>query len=303
MEKRDIKEKMLKDVREDEIFEYLTLKEKDGWENNPEERLDLYLREKKRMGRDAERWPKTLDSYQEYQCFSFAEKPTPGKYFVVDKYDKYDKSYVRYCKDSGAEVKLSADLLTNEGQIREAVKKAVCKDKDGLFEKNVKVLEAFYRVAYTIGNFCLTWKNPGGPKGSDICWRKLAQNDEFAKKKLEEGKSLNINEREDIASNLSKRKFEDLFMILPLENPREVIKQLYLQDYYNDEWELRWSTQNVNDLKPEKLLEFIKDITILIVQRSYRIICNCTDKKLTEEDQSYIKVVLKEIGLSEFDCI
>lgn len=53
----------------------------------------------------------------------------------------------------------------------------------------------------------------------------------------------------------------------------------------------------------EDLLKFIKELTILIVQRSYRIIYHRTGNRLTTQDQTNIKEVLKEIGLSDVKCI
>lgn len=299
MEKRDIDIKeIIKDVREDIIFASLTPEAIDKWKKSPKERHDLYKREKD-SSIDAERYPSTIESYKNYGCFLFMEeeKATSGKYFVGKDH------YVYYCKEDGDKekaVKLSADLLTNEEQIKEAVRKY----KDELSDKDEKVLEAFYRVAYTIGNFCLTWMNPGGARGSDICWRKLANNDEFAKKKLEKGESLKIDERENIESTLNERKFEGLFMILPLENSKEVIKRLYFQDFYDYNWKLRCSTQNVNNIEEkEELMKFIKELTILIVQRSYRIIYHRTGNRLTTQDQTNIKAVLKEVGLDDVKCI
>jgi len=111
-------------------------------------------------------------------------------------------------------------------------------------------------------------------------------------------------EKRENNNNLNGRKKEDMFMILPLnENPREVIQKLYFQDYYDYYWKLRWTNQNVKKLEKEPLLSFIKEITILIVQRSYRIIYNCTGNRLTQEAQSNIKAVLSEIGLNGAECI
>ena len=290
MKKRDI-DKILKDVREKEIFKFLTSEEKVVWRKDPEVRRSLYMREKKKMNRDAERWSLAIDSYKRYSCFSFADVCAPKKYFVKD-------SYVWYCKENGDKVRLQADLLTNAGMIEEAVSKYEFE----LSSEDKKTVNAFCKVAYTIGNFSLIWKNPGGNNGVDTCWDKLEHSGMYKYGKLQKHPKGLEKRKNNHQFNL--RHKEDLFMILPLnENPREVIKKLYFQDFYDYNWKLRWTNQNVKKLKKESLLSFIKEITILIVQRSYRIIYNCTDNRLTRKDQSNIKAVLSEIGLNEAECI
>lgn len=288
MKKSDIDD-ILKDVREKEIFEFLTTEEKVDWEEEPKKRRRLYLREKKKMKRDAERWTSAIDSYKRYSCFSFADKRMPRKYYV-------ENSFVCYCKENGEPVRLQADLLTNAGMIEEAI------SKYELTIEDQKTVNAFYKVAYTIGNFSLIWMNPGGDNGVDTCWDKLEHSGMYKFGELQkQPKGLEKRENND---NFNERKKENLFMILPLnENPREVIQKLYFQDYYDYYWKLRWTNQNVKKLKKELLLSFIKEITILIVQRSYRIIYNCTGNRLTQEEQSNIKAVLSEIGLNGAECI
>lgn len=282
---------ILKDVRENEIFEFLTPEEIADWRKTPKMRSRLYMREKKKMRRDAERWPSAIDSYKRYSCFSFTDEPTPGKYFV----DKED-FYVCYCKENKETVRLSADLLTNAGMIEEAI------SKYELNTEEEKTVNAFYKVAYTIGNFCLIWKNPGGNNGVDTCWDKLVYSGMCEDEELQK-QAKGLEERENI-ENLTCRTKEDLFMILPLnENSTKVIKKLYFQDYYDYNWKLRWANQNVKKLEKKPLLEFINEITILIVQRSYRIICEYTGNRLTPEHQLNIKKVLSRIGLNDAECI
>lgn len=300
MKKRDIEDikKILKDVREDKLFEPLTTEEKDRWKNCPKERLDLYLREKELMARDAERWPLAIESYKTYGCFSFTEnlEPETGKYFVDSDY------YVCYRKENNEIVRLSADLLTNVGAIKKIVETKIEKTKP----EEQKIVDAFYTVGYTIGNFSLIWKNPGGPDVSDMCWKKLEKSGMYINKngKLQrQERAHGLENRENIV-NLRHRHEEDLFMILPsVEDPKEVMKKLYFQDYFDENWELKRRSQNVAKLERAKLLCFIKEITILIVQRSYRIIFNLKDDILEPEDQLNIKAVLREIGLSGVGCI
>lgn len=225
MKKSDIDD-MLKDVRVNEIFEFLTMEEMVAWEKAPEVRRSLYMCKKKKMKRDAERWPSAIDSYKRYGCFSFATERTPRKYFVDENF------YVCYCKENGETVRLQADLLTNAGMIEEAI------SKYELTFEDEKTVNAFYRVAYTIGNFSLIWKNPGGNNGVDTCWDKLEHSGMYKYGKLQK-QPMGLEKRKN-NDNFRVRKKEDLFMILPLnENPREVIQKLYFQDYYDYYWKLR----------------------------------------------------------------
>ena len=293
MTSRDI-EDILKDVRKDKLFSPLTSEEKAKWESNPEVRSNLYLREKAIMSIDVERWPLAIESYKKYGCFSFVKDPTPGKYFVND------DLFVCYCKGNEDIVRLQADVLTNDSTIKKVIEKhELSYDEDNL-------VKTFYKVAYTIGNFSLIWKNIGG-RGAvmDTCWNKLENsgiyNENGELQELQDG----LEERKNI-DNFMLRTKENLFMILPeKQDPKEVIKKLYFQDYFDidNNWNLRWPNERVDTLEKEVLLKFIKKLIILIVQRSYRIICNCTDYWLTTKDQSNIKAVLCEIGLVGVNCI
>lgn len=60
--------------------------------------------------------------------------------------------------------------------------------------------------------------------------------------------------------------------------------------------------KSVNDLQ-EDIYGFIKEITILIVQRSYRILTNYQGNRLRKNDKEIMEKVFKQIGLEGATCI
>lgn len=157
-----------------------------------------------------------------------------------------------------------------------------------------KIINAFLKVSYTIGNFCPIWKNGGSggrgkkkSRGNDNIWYKLDKGG-FEKK-------IGIESREDPYNNLQKRKVEDLFQILPSDR-EEVLKELFFIDYYEDE-SLRWKKGYfIPQMDKETFVEFVKLTTELIVYRGYRIVNKAKEEELDYDD---LNTLLQEIGLEE----
>ena len=79
---------------------------------------------------------------------------------------------------------------------------------------------------------------------------------------------------------------------------KKLIEDLYLQDYFDYDWNLRCgSRMNIENL------DDILEITILIVQRGYRIRTGYKGNVLREKDKAVINQCLKKIGLEHLECI
>lgn len=283
---------VLQDCREDEtVYCNGNLKDKEGWDDYSK-RYKRYNHFKiKSKKTDAERWKLAMESYKRYPCFS------EDKGFTFEEYIIYNSSI----DGEKQKIEIAADLLTNIGAIQEAVEKVE------LSEDEKKIVNAFYRVSGTMGNFCPVWYNPGpgrGGIGADNCWRKL---DRGGINQPDKCQGLPERYIPEIEQNHLRRHMENMFMILPKNNngkwdPKEVMQELYFQDFFDVDWKLiRDSSVNISKLDKEELIKFIKEITVLIVQRSYRICTEYKEDVFEEEDKKIIKKIIKKIGLNNSD--
>ena len=291
-------DEILKDVREDE--NWLRITNRSEWEKNPGSRASVY--DKEACNRlihkniDAERWPLAITSYKKYPCFLFSEDDvaTNGKYFYSTK-----DYYIHYIKKNGENVKIQADILTNYGTIH----KLIDRFQPDTDEEN-RLVNAFNRIAYTIGAFCPIWKNPGG-RGAvkDTVWDKLLNSGLVDSEGIINKECIGLEDRKN--EEINNRHKEKLFLIIP-ENkvPQSVISGLFFQDYFSYDWELITKVGNINELNcREAVYDYIKIIVVLIVQRSYRIISNYQGNVLREDDKKIIKEALNIIGLDAVECI
>ena len=165
-------------------------------------------------------------------------------------------------------------------------------------------MNAFNRIAYTIGAFCPIWKNPGG-RGAvkDTVWDKLLNSGLVDSEGKINKECIGLEDRKN--EKINNRHKEKLFLIIP-ENkvPQSVISGLFFQDYFSYDWELITKVGNINELNcREAVYGYIKIIIVLIVQRSYRIISNYQGNVLREDDKKIIKEALNIIGLDAVECI
>ena len=293
-------EDILRDVREDE--KWLKIQDKNEWDTNPSSRAGVY--DKVANNRlhdskiDAERWPLAISSYKNYSCFRrFSEDDVVTRekyYFSTTDY------YMHYVKKNGENIRIQADLLTNYGTIHKLIDCFPTQTDD---EKNI--VHAFDRIAYTIGAFCPIWKNPGG-RGAvkDTVWDKLLHSGLVDSEGRIKKECIALEDREN-GDNLNKRNKENLFLISSdNKDPQSVIDSLYFQDYFSCKWELIYKFGSIRELRnKDEAYRYIKDIIVLIVQRSYRIITNNPKHNLQEGDQNIIKNVLSSIGLNDVECI
>ena len=291
----DVREKIigmiLHDVRKNILFNSNEC-EMESWEKDPISRLNVYHKYKVIFDSDAERWPDAISSYKQYSCFSFSEnnEPQKSKYYFCQ-----SDNFIHYVKNDGSEVKIPADIMTSTESIDIL--------KEHYKYTNDKILNAFYYVSYTIGAFCPVWKNPAagvrkgennwytGNSGRDCVWIKL-------KKGISESEMLGLENRVN-ENNLKSRGEDEMFSVCSENNKKgDIINKLYFQDYYNSDGELlRKDINSIYDIK-EDLDEFITQLVILIVKRSYRIIMDYRENILRAEDEGIIKEVLGEIGLA-----
>lgn len=272
---------VLKDLREEET-RYCTQKLKGlpKWKD-PNERLSLYCSNKQK---DADHWfAEVLESYKKYPVFKNSLETRPGRIIY---------------KQDNKKVRLTADLLTNVDAVSRWVKNHsnFC-DK----EENRLILRDFYFVSYASGNFCPIWKNlpPGSDNGMDNVWNKLP----IPAADTKEWKSVFEREDKDI-NNLRKREKAGLFMILPEKNPKDVIKQLFFVDYYDYHWKLLCGNGfNISKVESDKFAEFLKQTTVLIVQRSYRILVKYSGSVLRKEDTNNLKKIFKQLEYKDYRFI
>ena len=293
-------EDILRDVRKDE--NWLDIQDKNEWDDNPSSRAGVY--DKTAHNRlhdsriDAERWPLAISSYKNYSCFSFSEDDVVARgkyYFSTTDY------YMHYVKKNGENIRIQADLLTNYGTIHKLIDRFHPETDE---EKNI--VYAFDRIAYTIGAFCPIWKNPGGRAAlKDTVWDKLLYSGLVdLEGRINKEKCIALEKREN-EDNLLRRYKEKLFLIISdNQDPQSVVDSLYFQDYFSCKWELRYKFGSISELRnKDEVYRYIKDIIVLIVQRSYRIITKYQGHILREKDQKIIKKYFKQIGMNNVECI
>lgn len=132
---KDIKEKVLRDLRENVLFNIL--KDKKTWDKNLEKRREIYINHKKIMKHDAERWPDAIESYKKYKCFN-----------SINYEFKEDEGLIYYKVDENNKIKITADILTNVGAIEKMVFRVIGPlTFEDLTDEDYKILQAFYRVS------------------------------------------------------------------------------------------------------------------------------------------------------------
>lgn len=291
---KDIKEKVLGDLRENVLFNIQ--KDKKTWDNNFEKRREIHINHKKIMDHDAERWPDAIETYKKYKCFN-----------SVNYEFKEDEGLIYYKVDKNNKIKITADILTN---VR-AIEKMAFRFKGHLTYEEYKILQAFYRVSYTMGAFCPVWKNPSNGIDKDIVWHKLSLSGLYDENEKIRDKYNGIDER-DFTNNLNKRANKDFFIIFPKKDLKpisNIVTKLYFQDYFNYDWQLISPVRNIIFKKGDYLsyrknvFDFIKITTVLIVQRSYRIITDYKGNILRKQDKKIMEDILNTIGLENTKCI
>ncbi|MBF1037032.1 MAG: hypothetical protein HXL15_06320, partial [Parvimonas sp.] len=168
-------------------------------------------------------------------------------------------------------------------------------------------IKAFDKVKFTIGNCCPVWKNPPSGQGvlNDTIWYKL--NKHIFEKRKQQLHPIKLRDRiknKDF-NNLNKRNSEEIFSIFNSDISWEkLISDLYLQDYFNYDWNLLDEKFIiVKNIEEKDFLEFVKITTVLIVQRSYRIITGYKGNILRKQDKEIIEDILNTIGLENTKCI
>lgn len=292
MDEKEIVREILHDVRENVLFNTNEASWK-IWKNDSQSRMNEYHKYQAIFKSDAERWPDTLNSYKKYECFST--------------YELSDDNYLIYNKNN-KEIRIPADVLNNVDTIIN-----LANQYEEWTSEETNVINAFCLVSYTIGAFCPIWHNPspGRCAYTDIVWAKLLKSglyDEYCNIKRD---YVGIENREN-SKTVRGRKDIDLFMILPSQKgiqPVNIISKLYFQDYFNFKWkpicQIITTKFEKGDYLSERenVFDFIQQITILTVQRSYRIITNYQGNVLREKDKQIIHEALKSIGLDAVECI
>ena len=283
MEKSYIINEVLADVRECELNDLMTEEEQKKW-NILSCRQKIYENHKRELKRDAERWSKAMDSYKKYSCIDFEKL-----YYISE------DNNICFRKNENEMVRLQADLLTNVDML--------CKvNEDELIEEEKKIVDCFLKVGYTIGNFCPVWKNPGGYRAADTIWNKLFFTGEYEEFKLKDSVITGLRERIDTEFN--QRKKENMLMILPEErNAREVMWKLYFIDFFDKKWNLLRKPENVYKYDKKEWLEYIEEITKLIIQRGYRIITDNKEDVLEGKDARNIEEIFTKVGITNKQII
>ena len=282
----DFSDTVLKDLREGEKNYCIELERIKGWKN-PNERLKIYCANKRK---DADHYfEAVLQTYENYPVFKGKLSASPGEIIY---------------KVEGNGIRLTGDLLTNVAAVDDWVEKHQNYLKN---EENRKVLNAFYKVSYTKGNFSPIWKNPTFGRGNDNVWYKLSTIDIDQKEKWEEiSKRLDTTKENESPEefNLSCRKSEGLFMILQESNPTEVIKKLFFMDYFDYNWKLRWKKETyVPGLNEEDFAEYLRVTTVLLIQRSYRIDTCYKGTLFGDKQKKELRFILEQLGLGESELI
>ena len=228
-----------------------------------------------------ERSKVALDSYMRYE---FIKK------------NKYEIDKTKNCLIYANKIRITADLLTNTaitGDL-EKNKELVLQD-----EKSLNAIKAYKEVANTIGNCCPTWNNPASGPGvkNDNIWYKL---NKHIIEQSESESPIPLLDRNADGMRLNNRgEASQMFSIFDSKKAwKKLIEDLYLQDYFDYDWNLRCgSRMNIENL------DDILEITILIVQRGYRIRTGYKGNVLREKDKAVINQCLKKIGLEHLECI
>ena len=229
-----------------------------------------------------------LNSYMSYFKNKTNYEINKNSNYLIYKYKNY-------------EVIITADMLTNSKLIDEMNKKF------GL--QNSNEIKAFEKVKFTIGNCCPVWKNPPSGQGvlNDTIWYKL--NKHIFEKRKQQLHPINliarIQNKDNDINNINNRDSEEIFSIFNSDISWEkLISDLYLQDYFNYDWNLLDEKFIiVKNIEEKDFLEFVKITTVLIVQRSYRIITGYKGNILRKQDKEIIEDILNTIGLENTKCI
>ena len=238
-------------------------------------------KKKKKQIPDAERWSYALDSYEQYPFFD-----------NNDSYDRSAKESNMFYQCSGKGkcwFKITADTLTGPNEILNPHKGTDLSKEDNTDLKDA--LELFCSVVYTVGNFCPVMKNPGGSKGSDTCWYKLANHIKMDAE-YDSIKEIpqhfnndsriynNLNVRHLLSYNPKQKKqteppyYYALFGVFPERlSGKETINNLMLKDYYDDNYNLiiNKTPKEYYDLGVDEYIKFIRLVTTLIIKRGIRI--------------------------------
>ena len=275
----DVKEKILRDIRETDNKYSKKIIIKEGWDDL-ETRHSIYV--KRNFKPDAERWYGAIESYKCYPEFNNLKTCKDRSGFPI----------LAYEMENNKRIFLAADLLTNPSPIIEKYNK-VFKDEER------ELLHAFLKVSYTAGNFCPVWYNLANGRGNrnDTIWYKLDRHI------LKVEKFVGVKEQdEEKYENLRKRQANCQIFDVLLDGPNDkskVIKALLFQDFFREDNTLLQETV-IPDEK-EMLANYINMTTRCIVTRGYRIFAK--DKPynpLDENDKKNIEDLLREIRLPNF---
>lgn len=195
-------------------------------------------------------------------------------------------------------IRLTADILTNSKIIYAKAKEIGVLDN--------KIIKAFEKVAYTIGNCCPTWKNPasGSSFYYDNIWYKL--NLHIVEKRANGENAIILGNRECDGRSLNRRgelQHPQMFSIFDKEiSWEEIITNLYLQDYFDFNWDLvlEYNKDYIKKItmnEKEEFLNYVLNLTILIVQRGYRIATEYKGNRFNTEQKEQIISLLKSIGI------
>lgn len=212
---------------------------------------------------------------------------------------KIDESYDCLI-NTNIQYRLTADILTNS--------KIICKKAKELGVCEDPIIKAFKEISYTIGNCCPTWKNPASGAGFyyDNIWYKL--NLHIVEKRTNEKtmKPIILGDRKCDGQSLNRRSEQQhpqMFSIFDKKKSwEEIITDLYLQDYFDFNWNLvleydKDYIKNIKTNEKEKFINYVLNLTILIVQRGYRIAKEYKGNRFNTEQKEQIISLLKSIGI------
>ena len=230
---------------------------------------------------DAERRQYALESYLNYPFI----KEYKDCYFIENDF--------LYYESGNKKIKITADLLTGSKEIIECADKLIiCDEKQKSFLD--KMISTFCSVVYTRGNCCPVLKNKGGRRGNaggiETCWYKI-------------GKYIDVNKKYDSIlnledNNLRTRTADNMFAIFPKElSGREIVDELLLCDYYDDNYELIENRKPADISNVEEYIALLKLGVKLIVQRSVRILHSYKCRKFDNEKRDIVMKVFEDIGL------
>lgn len=214
---------------------------------------------------DVERWESALKTYDKYPCF-----------FKNKKYVRDDKTSFYYFEDNGVRVKITADVLTGTGEIINSAKNLY---KKASAERKYTILKSalndFCSVAYTVGNCCPVMFNPL-PRSlgidADTCWLKL-------QKFIDPNQDYCPIDKHTWDASLNKRgkgkeTKDNMFGIFSESiSGKEIIEQLMLNDYYDDDYNLiiKKTPQEYAKDGVDVYINFLRLVTTLIIKRGIRI--------------------------------